>query len=648
MNFFEQQEHARRQTRTLIILFVLAVIAIVVAVNLTAALLWIWAQGGTLSGPNSYPNGFFLANTLITVGLIGGGTMVETFNLREGGDAVAQMAGGRMVPPASQDLLERRLLNVVEEMAIASGIACPKVYVLDKEDSINAFAAGYNPNEAVVAVTRGTLNRLNRDELQGVVGHEFSHILNGDMRLNVRLIGVLFGIQMIAGFGQHLLHFGARFATPRSRNNNGPSIQLVMLALGVALFVIGYIGIFFGRLIKSAVSRQREFLADASAIQFTRNPDGIGNALRKIGGLSRNAESTARIHHPNAEHLSHLFLSAVKPSLLSGMFATHPPIPERLRRIFGKNVGLLDAPELAQEVANAEPLPDIPYVASGFAGAVGAPAIAPVAISSAGPGYGLAGAAHLAPELESALHDPEAAGAVVYALLLERDAQRDVQMAVLRAEVPQQAAFVGHLAESVDSLPKSARLPLLDLAMPALRQLPQTERAILLATVDKLIAADNKITLAEFVLQTVLARRLDPHAGRAVPVEFRAIGELKSECALLLSLVAHVAASAGAMDRHETPVQAFMRGAERCPELGLSADDLCSVSAIGFSSARNALDRANRLAPLAKPALIKALLATAGGDDKLAAAAADILRAICAALDAPIPPAVTATYADFL
>lgn len=648
MNFFEQQEHARRQTRTLIILFVLAVIAIVVAVNLTAALLWIWAQGGTLSGPNYYPNGFFLANTLITVGLIAGGTMVETFNLREGGDAVAQMAGGRMVSPASQDLLERRLLNVVEEMAIASGIACPKVYVLDKEDSINAFAAGYNPNEAVVAVTRGTLNRLTRDELQGVVGHEFSHILNGDMRLNVRLIGVLFGIQMIAGFGQHLLSFGARFSAPRNRNNNGPSIQLVMLALGIALFVIGYIGIFFGRLIKSAVSRQREFLADASALQFTRNPDGIGNALRKIGGLSRNTKSASRIHHPNAEHLSHLFLSAIKPSLLSGMFATHPPIKERLRRIFGKNIDLLDAPELEQESADVAPLPDIPYTVRGFASAAASPSIAAVAIPPVEPGHGMVGAARLAPELESALHDPHAARAVVYALLLERDIERDVQMTLLRAEAPQQAAFAAYLTESIDRLPRSARLPLLDLTMPALRQLPETERAILLATVDKLIAADNKITLAEFVLQTVLTRRLDLHAGRAVPVKFRSIDELKSECAMLLSLVAHVVASAGSAGRQETPAQAFLRGAERCPELGLSADDLYPVSTIGFASAKNALDRANQLAPLAKPALIKALLATAGADDKPAAAVADMLRAICAALDAPIPPTVAATYADFL
>ncbi len=306
--------------------------------------------------------------------------LIEIVNLRDGGEAVAKMAGGRQVSPATRDVQERRLLNVVEEMALAAGIACPKVYLLEREDSINAFAAGYNPNEAVLAVTQGTLRRLTRDELQGVVGHEFSHILNGDMRLNVRLIGVLFGIQMIAGFGQHLLDFAARTGGARSRDDKGPSLQVVMLVLGVALFVIGYIGIFFGRLIKSAVSRQREFLADASAIQFTRNPDGIGNALRKIGGLSRSDAAAASIHHPNAEMLSHLFLSAARPNLWSGLFATHPPIAERLRRIYGRSIDLLDAPELPVEFSSAEQLPDIPYVACGFTEAALWPVAAPAAM----------------------------------------------------------------------------------------------------------------------------------------------------------------------------------------------------------------------------------------------------------------------------
>ncbi|MDB5762188.1 MAG: Heat shock HtpX-like protein [Herminiimonas sp.] len=645
MNFFEQQHQARRQTRTLVILFALAVIAIVVAVNIVAAVLWIWAQGGRLSGAHFYPKGFFATNTVITLGLIVGGTLIEMFNLRDGGDAVAQMAGGRMVSPASQDLQEKRLLNVVAEMALASGIACPKVYVLDRERAINAFAAGYTANEAVVAVTRGAISRLTRDELQGVVAHEFSHILNGDMRLNVRLIGVLFGIQMIASFGQHLMNFGTRFSGPRSRDDKGPSLQLIMLALGIALFLIGYIGVFFGRLIKSAVSRQREFLADASSVQFTRNPGGIGGALRKIGGLSREMKPGSRIDHPNAEQLSHLFLGASRPSLISGMFATHPPIAVRLRRIYGKSVELLDAPEMAEAGATAAMLPDIPFIASGFT--EGAPVSAATAPSIEF-GRSIVEKIRLAPELDGAVRDPQAACAVVYALLLERGAGRDRQIQQIQQLIgdTQQAALAAYLAESIDRLPKNARLPLLDLTMPALKQLSDADRAKLLAAVERLIAADNKITLTEFVLQTILTRRLDARAGRATPVRFAGPAALKQECATLLSLVAHIAVSTANQAPDETPLDAFMRGAARCPELGLSPSDLSAVSMIRFAQVRTALDRVNQLAPLAKPALIKSLLAAAGEADILPLATADLLRAICAALEAPMPPAVAATYTD--
>jgi Zn-dependent protease with chaperone function len=638
MNFFEHQHQARRQTRTLIILFVLAVIAIVIAVNAAMALIWSWSQGGYSSSPDFYPRGFFATNTLVTIALIGVGTLLETWNLRDGGDAVARMAGGRPISPASSDQQERRLLNVVEEIAIASGIACPRVYVMDKEEAINAFAAGYNQNEAVVAVTRGTLSRLTRDELQGVVAHEFSHILNGDMRLNIRLIGVLFGIQMLASFGQHLMDFGTHSWSRRDRNEKGPSGQLIMLAIGFALFVIGYIGIFFGRLIKSAVSRQREYLADASAVQFTRNADGIGGALRKIGGLSRTLKLGSRIQHPNAEHLSHLFLGAPKTSLVSGLFATHPPIPERLRRIYGRSVELLDAPEAPVSYGAETPnLPDIPFVASGFAGNTRSTE------TSVAFGHTPAEQIRLAPELENAVHEPRAASAVVCALVLAPDAAREVQLALLRAELPQQVSFIVFLADAIGRLPASARLPLLDLAMPALRQLPETARDALLKTVDALIAADRRITLAEFVLQTVLIRRLNPHAGRAVPVRFHQLAALKEDCIVLLSLVAQVAATAVPQPASSL----FLRGDVYGPELGLLPTDLLDAKSIGFARVKTALDRANQLAPLAKPVLIKALLAAAGESERIEVGTADLLRAICAAIDAPIPPAVAATYTAY-
>src|SRR5512145_559045 len=343
MDFFEHQEVARRSTRRLVVLFALAVVCVVVAVNLVGAALYFafLLPADRAWSIAALPNGFFLTNTLVVLGLIGGGTAVEMDARASGGDAVARMVGARPVDPSTRDLLDRRLLNVVEEMAIASGVPVPRVFVMDDQSSINAFAAGHSINDAVIAVTRGTLTRLTRDELQGVVGHEFSHVLNGDMRLNMRLIGVLFGLTMVAMAGRFLLEIAGR---GRGGSDRGGGIAVVALA-GVTLWVLGYIGVFFGRLIKAAVSRQREFLADASAVQFTRNPDGIGGALRKIGGLGAAEGLGTRIDHPQAEALSHLFLGAARPAFVSGLFATHPPIEERVRRIYGRRVDFLPAPE---------------------------------------------------------------------------------------------------------------------------------------------------------------------------------------------------------------------------------------------------------------------------------------------------------------
>ncbi|GGI18824.1 M48 family metallopeptidase [Oxalicibacterium faecigallinarum] len=662
MKFFEQQDEARRQTKKLVILFVLAVIAIVIAVNVAMALLWnglqTYAGGQFYATP--YPPAFFLTNTLVTLLLIIGGTLIEMFRLRDGGDAVARMAGGRLVATDTSDTRERRLINVVEEMALASGIACPKVYVLDREQSINAFAAGYNLNEAVIAVTRGTLDRLSRDELQGVVAHEYSHILNGDMRLNVRLIGVLFGIQMVAGFGQQMMGIGARasmISAPRRRdNNNGVPIQLFIVGAGAILFVIGYIGIFFGRLIKSAVSRQREFLADASAVQFTRNPDGIGNALRKIGGLTKKGGEEARILHGNAEQLSHLFLSAVRPSLLDGLFATHPSLQERLRRIYGRDMTLMDAPVIAQPaLPPAERLPDLPFVASGFAEVQAArqQAVADIAataaLTSAPFGTDQEKAPVLSPleqirrmpDIDRAVHDPYAAVSLVLALFMESDAMQSEEKTIfVRTHLPRQAEQIVAMAAAIRQLPRNARLPLLDIAMPALRRLPVNAHMDMLDNISRLINSDQCVTLHEFVLQTVLERRLDARANRAVPVRFHDLHALRQECLKLFSLVAHVMAKLEKLPAEQT----FARIVAQAP-FALTPADLQPVSALSYQEIKQVLDRVNQLAPLSKPALIKALL-NVSGSQSLPLTMADLLRAICAALEAPMPAAVARIYTE--
>ncbi len=661
MNFFEHQAQAHRESKKLLFLFVLALIAIVFAVNGTLAVLWLWMKGHQGAGLAVFPRGFFAINTALTLLFILGGTLFEMARLQEGGDAVARMAGGRLVKPDSRDLLERRLLNIVEEMALASGIACPRVYLMDEEDAINAFAAGYHQNEAVVAVTRGCLSRLNRDELQGVIGHEFSHILNGDMRLNIKLIGVLFGIQMLAGFGQHMMEWGARFGG-RSRDEKGPSIQLLLFVFGAALFVIGYIGIFFGRLIKSAVSRQREFLADASAVQFTRNPDGIGGALRKIGGLGRKQPCGSRINHPNAEQLSHLFLGAARPNLLSGLFATHPPLEQRLQRVYGRHVDFLDASELvessesgdesmlhftsaarAQEINDGTPTkirqstlgfhPEYGYQAADAASTPDSPIPSQLPANSNAKSNSNASVS-IPIELVQAARDPQAACALVFALLLDRrDLHHfDNQRTILRQAVAHQAALVSLLHEAIESMSNSLRFPILDLAMPALKLLSPEQRQQFLGIVARLIAADQRVTQAEFVLQTVLQRRLSPYAGRDVGVKYTQLAQLKEEVALLISLMA---VTEFEPDKAES---AFVQAVSSMPEMGLSGVKFVPRKQVDFFDVKQALDKCQQLAPLTKPFLIRLMLKVS--DASLSVDGADLLRSVCAALDAPVPEVV--------
>ena len=314
MNFFEHQAAARKASTRLVLLFALAVIGIVCAVDV-AVLIAIGARDESTPGETL---AMLILASAVTAAIIGLGSMYRIASLRGGGETVAQQMGGVPVPDQTRDPQLRRLRNVVEEIAIASGVPVPKLYVLEHEAGINAFAAGYAPSDAVVAVTRGALDRLNRDELQGVIAHEFSHILNGDMRLNIRLMGVLFGILMMAIIGRKILEHG-RFG---GRDKGaGAVLVAALVAMG-----IGYLGLFFGRMIKAGVSRSREMLADASAVQFTRQATGLSGALKKIGGIGEGAKLE---HAGDAEEVSHmLFGDGVG---LSGLFATHPGGPERVK-----------------------------------------------------------------------------------------------------------------------------------------------------------------------------------------------------------------------------------------------------------------------------------------------------------------------------
>src|SRR6266436_1996228 len=334
MDFFENQERARRHTKVLVVYLGAAVAMIIVTAYVVLDLI--------LFQSLTWNTQMFLAvaaGTIVTVSI---GSLTKIMDLRAGGGAVARMMGGRLVPPSPTNSDEQKLRNVIEEMALASGVPVPEIYVIDTESGINAFAAGYGTPDAAVTVTRGCMQLLTREELQGVIGHEFSHILNGDMRLNIRLIGLINGILCLAIVGRVLLSL----RSSRSSNNK---IDPLFVILGLALIAIGGIGVFFGRLIQSAVSRQREFLADASAVQFTRNPLGLAGALKKIGGLGEGSKLSA----PEAEEASHLFFANGLSESWLNMFATHPPLEERIRLLdptFDGKFAVVSLPERPPQI----------------------------------------------------------------------------------------------------------------------------------------------------------------------------------------------------------------------------------------------------------------------------------------------------------
>jgi Zn-dependent protease with chaperone function len=621
----------------LVVLFLLAVAAIVVAVNIVAALVFVGVSAETASGGLRIkaPASFYVTVTMATLALIAGGSLVQILRLADGGAAVARMLGARPVSRSSTDPAERRLLNVVEEMAIASGTAVPQVFVMDDQQAINAFAAGYSPGEAAVVVTRGTLDALNRDELQGVVGHEFSHILNGDMRLNLHLMGVLGGILLLTTLGRLLTRSSSR------SNNKGGSLVL----LGFGLIAIGYIGVFFGRLIQASVSRQREFLADASSVQFTRNRDGIGGALAKIG------QTGSRVTHPRTEAASHMFFGAAVGSNIADFFpdwsATHPPLSERLRRIYGRPVAISD---IVARSAPIVPEPAQTAALSGFAGGdefgrsagvrrgtgaqtqavvkTGADAViaAMGELSTRHADYALSLLDALPQHARELTRDTEGSMHAMLGLVFALEGpSRPVQMDLLRA-AGVDAERVAAIATEVQSLGKTARLPLIALATPTLKTLASAQRAAFLLLLQQLVAADRRVTLEEFVVITMLDAALAGHAGRAVPAIYRKLEALADDARLILALVAHASNGDAATS--------FEHGLK---ELGIPLT-LPEAGAVNLPGVKAALARLNRLAPMQKPRLVKALVQCALAEGELCVTDAELLRAICSTLDSPLPP----------
>ncbi|HEY7819346.1 MAG TPA: M48 family metallopeptidase, partial [Vicinamibacteria bacterium] len=568
--------------------------------------------------------------------VVAAGSLYKIWRLSDGGHTVARLLGGRPVDPNTTDPSERRLLNVVEEMAIAAGLPVPTVYLLDKEEGINAFAAGFTPQDAVLGVTRGTVALLNREELQGVVAHEFSHIFNGDMTLNLRLMGVLHGILVIALIGYFILRSTLRAS---SSSRKGGAAVLALPVLGITLIGIGYIGVFFGRVIKSAVSRQREFLADASAVQFTRNAHGVAGALKKIGGLDQGS----LVMSPHAEQASHFFFSdgklgkvrmALAGATHFAFLATHPPLAERIRRVDRSWNG---AYPKVERVA----LTDIePKRASGGGGAPELFAALPAQLTAL---IGTLNQAHLdysqkllagiPDRVRTAVHDPSGARAVVLALLTSRAPEaRTKQLLELAASDDVLARETTDLVAQLESSAREIRLPLVDLALPTLRRLSPAQYQAFMRHVDSFVRADRQIDLFEYTLTHILKRHLEPVFSRTRPptVEYYALSALRKECAVLLSAVAH----AGHKDA-ESARRAFEQGARELDGLPLS---LVALEQAGLTSVRDALAKLEKLSPKLKKDVMRAFIASSAFDSTVTASEGEVLRAIADSLGLPMPP----------
>ena len=621
MNFFEQQDQARRKTKWLVVYFAAAVALTIAAVYAVFAAVFLHGVG-SLWNPEMF--GLVALGTLL---IVLGGSLVKTLALRQGGSAVASILGGRPVDPNTTDPNERRLLNVVEEIAIASGISVPTVYVLPEEESINAFAAGLSTADAVIGVTKGCMTLLTRDELQGVIAHEFSHVVNGDMRLNVRLIGLIFGIFCLSQLGYILLRTsGTRRSSSSGDKKGGNPLPLI----GIALMIIGAIGVFFGRLIKSAVSRQREFLADAAAVQFTRNPSGLAGALKKIGSL----QYGSRIENPHAEEASHLFFSNALNESWSSLMATHPPLAERIRRLdpsFEGRFEQLPSPmeiKLAPAVASATTRPSQPPPLPNAALAqvvlplVGSPTLNQIT-------YAAEFNQALPESLRNAAHEPLSAVGLVYSMLLGEtpDALKKLQI-----ERPV-AAETARLAPQVAQVNVAHRLPLLQLALPALARLSPAQYAEFDRNIQALIESDEQVDLFEYALQKIARRHL---AARFTPrpppvVQFYSMRPLLHDCAVLLSIISH----SGHTDEAEAR-KAFVAGAQRFGSgnpvqmLPLSECDLGAVD--------TALSRLSQASSAIKKNVIEACALAAATDGRLQVYEAELLRAIADSLECPIPP----------
>lgn len=641
MNFFAAQDQARRSSRRLVVVYIAATIAIVLGVTAVVGFaLFSFSQSGYGYTPGQFIRAqapLLLGTALLTALFIFGSSLYKTSRLSAGGGKVAVDMGGTLVPTDVQDPLRRRLRNVVEEMAIASGVPVPEIYVMEEEPGINAFAAGFSPSDAAIAVTRGTLELLDRDELQGVIAHEFSHILNGDMKLNVRLMGVLFGIMVLGLIGRMVMRGGYHSSIISSRRNrNAP----VILIVGIGLVILGGVGVFFARMIKASVSRQREFLADASAVQFTRQSHGIASALKKIGGYSEGSKISAT----DPEEVSHMLFGS--GTSLLGMFATHPPLVDRIQALdpafkesdFPRVEPRQRRVETAQESQHAAFAGDITTV---FASGSTKVLSASIADTVGHPEHEHIEFARklrksIPAELYDAAHSSELAFLLSIALVLDQSKRTiDRQFSLLQEQLgSERTEIIRRYYDELSTSSGEYRLPLLEITFPALKRRPMPELAFLVELTNRLIEVDGDIDLYEFcfyrIMMSSLGQAIDPTGTHGVRRSRRQ--DLQSAATELLRILAD-----HGHDSDQERSAAFEAG---IATLGPWAHGAKYESGRECSVARlnSSLDVLLGLNSKGQESLLRAVSATAAHDGQISVAEAELIRAVCATLNYPLPP----------
>lgn len=630
MDFFEYQVSAKRRTSLLMAYYTAAVLLIIAAVyaSFAAVFLILGKHDGDYRNGSAWWDGtLFLWVTTVAGVVITGGSLYRIRQLSQGGISVALLLGGRQINHNSEEAGERKILNIVEEMAIASGTPVPPVFVLEEETGINAFAAGLTPADAIIGITKGALQQLSRDELQGVIAHEFSHILNGDMRFNIRLMGLLHGIFMLTLIGQFLLRSATQPSLARSRAKNKGNEKLLFALLGLLLMLIGWIGVFFSMLIKSAVSRQREFLADASAVQFTRNPWGIANALKKIKGSG----AGARLVTPHASEASHLFFANSAPRLLATLLATHPPLDERIRRLDPTYAWNAETNEASKRTASggtvfAPGAPGFSMTPAAMIASVGTPKLEHLR-------FAVQITEHLPPRLRQAAQEPFDAQAVIYGLLLSPESDtRKAQVESLRC--PANSALrqiLNALASELNKVTVSQRLPLAEIAVATLKEISPSQYLSFERDVQMLMEADAKIDLFEYALQRMILRHLRPAFFGSTAPPKPPSQPMEESCAQLLSCIAHWG-SANELDAHSSYSAATaILQPNKLPGVLPRAE--CTLQLFDA-----ALDDLSFLTPAMTKLLIQSCIAGIVADRVVRPVEAELIRAVADALGYPIPP----------